>query len=228
MRAVLPAAWLGVRHGWLPLPVLAAVALVLSTLPWQDEGKAVPVLHGVAVLLACAMASCLDDPSHDLAAAAPVPLRTRTAGRVLVAGAFVLPVLVAAFAVARWRFAPLPVAGLAAEAAGYLVAGVTVAAALRAWRGTAVPSYPAVTGVLVVALLTWSLPRGWAMVDPQPWGPPYDAALWRWVGLLLVASASLLAATRDPLDRGRPARMGARIEPNGPRSRTLGGLSPAR
>jgi hypothetical protein len=39
------------------------------------------------------------------------------------------------------------------------------------------------------------------MVDPQPWGPPYSAALWRWLGLALVAGGVLLAAVRDPLDR---------------------------
>ena len=51
-------------------------------------------------------------------------------------------------------------------------------------------------------LLVRVLPQTWAMVDPQPWGPPYEAALWRWVGFALVAAAVLVFAVRDPLDRG--------------------------
>ncbi len=206
MRPLLPAAWLGVRHGRLLLPLSASVLLVLATLPWQDEGRATSVMHGVAVLVACAFATALDDPCGDLTTAAPARRSAWTGARLAAVSAVALPVLVAATLVARWRFAPLPLAGVVAEAAGYLLAGVAVAAALRAWRGTQLPSYPAVVGVLLVAMLTYALPRSWAMVDPQPWGPPYAAALWRWLGLVLLALACVLAAVRDPLDRRSSAR----------------------
>lgn len=213
MRLLLPATWRSVRRSHLAVPLGAAVALVLATLPWQDEGRATPVVHAVAVLVACTFACALDDPHADVTAAAPVRERTWAAARVLTTAAPALPVLVGAVLVARTRFDPLPVGVLAAESAGYLLVALAVAAGLRAWRGTFAPSYPAVAGLLAVVVLSYALPRSWAMVDPQPWGPPYDAALWRWAGLVLVAVAVLMRATRDPAAR-RPGV--ARIGPLGP------------
>ena len=201
MRPLLPSAWLAVRRGSVPLPLVAAGLLVLGTLPWQDDGHAAQVMHGVAVLVACAFATSLDDPSGDLAAASPTRRSTWTAARLVATAAVALPVLACALVVARVRYDPLPTVVVLAESVGYLLAGIAVAAGLRAWRGTHLPSYPAVIGVLLVAMLTYALPRAWAMVDPQPWGPPYAAALWRWLGLVLVTVACLLVALRDPLDR---------------------------
>lgn len=202
MSPLLPAAWLAVRRGQLVVPLAAASLLVVATLPWQE--RATSVMHGVAVLVACAFASALDDPSGDVATAAPVRRATWTWARLAAVGAAALPVLLVATLVARLRFTPLPLAVVLAEAAGYLLAAVAVAAVLRA-RRTFLPSYPAVAGVLVVALVTYAMPRGWTMVDPQPWGPPYEAALWRWLGFALLAAGLLAAAVRDPLARGRSA-----------------------
>jgi hypothetical protein len=201
MSPLLPAAWLAVRRSHLALPLGAAGVLVVGTLPWQDDGHATSVVHGVVVLVALALALSFDDPTGDVATATPVRRRDWTAARLAAAAGATVPVLVTGILVARLRFPPLPMAGLLAEAAGYLLAAVTAAAGLRAWRGAHSPSYLAVVGVLVVALLTYALPRGWAMVDPQPWGPPYAAALWRWLGFVLVGGAVLAVALRDPLDR---------------------------
>jgi hypothetical protein len=198
VSTLLPAAWLAVRRGQLVVPLAAASLLVVATLPWADQAPA--VMHGVAVLVACAFASALDDPTGDVATAAPVRRVTWTWARLAAVGAAALPVLLVATLVARLRFAPLPLAVVLAEAAGYLLAAVAVAAVLRA-RRTFLPSYPAVAGVLVVALVTYAMPRGWTMVGPQPWGPPYEAALWRWLGFGLVLLAVLGLAVRDPLDR---------------------------
>jgi hypothetical protein len=202
---ILPASWRAVRRGHLALPLVVAAALVLVTLPWQDEGRATPVVHAVAVLVACAFACALDDPHIEVTTAAPTRRPTWSAARLVAAGAAAVPVILGALLLARLRFDPLPVAVLVAESVGYLLAGVAVAAGLRAWRASTLPSYPAVAGVLVVVVTTYTLPRGWVMVDPQPWGPPYEAALWRWLGLALVAAAVVVAAVRDPLDRRRSA-----------------------
>ena len=198
MRPLLPAAWRSVVRGHLVLPLAAAGLLVAVTLPWPQH--AVAVMHGVAVLVGCAFATALDDPQGDVTTATPLRRRTWTAARLLATAGAGLPVLAGSLLALRLRSDSLPVAVLVAESLGYLLAAVAVAATLRA-RRTFLPSYPAVAGVLVVAVLTYALPRAWVMVDPQPWGPPYDAALWRWLGLGLVAAGVLAAAVRDPLER---------------------------
>jgi hypothetical protein len=206
---LLPAARLAVRRGHAGVLLVAAVVLVAATVPWQDDGHATSVVHGVALLAALALALCFDDPTGDVATAAPVTRPTWTAARAVASLEVALPVLVLGFVVARVRFEWLPVAGLLGESLGHLVAAVAVVAGLRAWRGTPRPSYSAVVGVLVVGLLVRMLPQTWAMVDPQPWGPPYEAALWRWLGFVLVGLAVLAVAVRDPLDRGHPDRHNA-------------------
>ncbi len=201
MTPLLTAARLAFRRGHAGLLLVAAAVLVAATVPWQDGGLATSVVHLVVVLAALALALSFDDPTGDVTTAAPVPRSTWTAARALATLGWVLPVLATGFLVARLRFPPLPGWGLLAESVGHLVAALAVVAGLRAWRGTHLPAYPAVVGVLLVALLTRALPRAWAMVDPQPWGPPYEAALWRWLGFVLVALAVLALAVRDPLDR---------------------------
>jgi hypothetical protein len=201
MRPLLPSARLAFRAGHAGVLLAASVVLVVATVPWQGGGFATSVVHLVVLLTALAVAVSFDDPTGDVATAAPVPRSTWTAARTVVTLERVLPVLVVGFLVAWLRFRPLPGWGLVAETTGHLVAALAVVAGLRAWRGTHLPSYPAGGGVLLVALVTRALPGGWAMVDPQPWGPPYEAALWRWLGLVLVALAVLAVAVRDPLDR---------------------------
>jgi hypothetical protein len=204
---LLAAARLAVRRSHVTLPLVAATLLVVVTVPWQDGPRATHVVHGVVVLAALALALAFDDPTGDVATAAPVPRDTWTVARLVAALALALPVVVVGFLVARLRFEWLPTAVLVAEAVGFLVVAVAVAAGARAWRGAHGPSYAAVVGVLAVALIANALPRDWAMIDPQPWGPPYEAALWRWLGSVLVAVAVLAVALRDPLDRGgRPDR----------------------
>ena len=152
MNPLLPTAWLAVRRGHLALPLAAAGVLVVGTLPWQDD-HATSVVHGVVVLVALALALSFDDPTGDVATAAPVSRRAWTGARICAAAAAAVPVLLLGILVARLRFTWLPLAGLLAESAGYLVAAVAVAAGLRAWRGSHLPSYAAVVGVLLVLSL---------------------------------------------------------------------------
>jgi len=200
-RAVLGAAWLAVRRAPLLVPAAAALVLTLVTIPWQDE-QGVRVVHGVAVLLACALASATDDPSGEAVAAAPVPRSVRTLSRVLAALAVCVPVAVLALVVASTRAFFFPTGAMVLETICFAVVAVAFGATLRAWRGLLRPAYPTVIGVVLVVLATYALPRGWTMIDPQPWGPPYQAALIRWTGLLLAAAGVLALALRDP-GRGR-------------------------
>ena len=117
-----------------------------------------------------------------------------------------VPVFVMALVLASTRQPHLPVTGASLEALGYGVAALTIGAGLRAWKGLLSPAYPTVVGLLVVALATYSLPHGWTMVDPQPWGPPYAAALIRWTALVLTATGLLALALRDPMTRRRNPR----------------------
>lgn len=203
MTSLLGASWLAVRRPPLLAPVLAAVLLVTGSLPWQGEGRAVDVLHGLGVLAAVAWAACTDDPAGEVAAATPYPRWLRSAARLVVGLALVLPVYLLGFAVARASYRPLPGTALVAEAAAYALAAVAIGLALRAWAGQHRPSYQASIGLLGIALATYALPRGWTMVDPQTWGPPWEAALWRWSALALVATGVAVAALADPAGRGR-------------------------
>lgn len=201
--ALLSASWLAVRRTPLLLPLGAAVALVLTTLPWAD--RATQVVHGVGVLVACALAATTDDPAAEIAAATPPERRTRTAFRILAGALVALPVLLVGLAVAEVRFSATPLIALGPEVAGYGLLALAVGTGLRAWAGQPAPAYSASIAVLVIVLATWMLPRGWTMVDPQPWGPPLEAALLRWLAVALLALAVLAAALRDPAGavRGR-------------------------
>jgi hypothetical protein len=200
--AMLSASWRAVGRAPLLVPLGAAVALLVATLPWAD--RAVLVVHGVGVLVACALAATTDDPAAEIAAATPPDRRTRTAFR-MVAGALVaLPVLLLGLALAEARLAATPLVTLGPEVAGYGVLALAVGTGLRAWAGQPAPAYSASVAVLVIVLATWMLPRGWTMVDPQPWGPPLEAALLRWLAVALLALAVVALALRDPAAlRGR-------------------------
>jgi hypothetical protein len=204
-RSLLAASWFAVRRAPLLVPVLAAVVLVAATVHVQGDGHAVQVLRGVGVLLACGWLSSIDDPVGEVAAASPYPRPVRTLSRVAAGLLPVLPVWLAAAAVAQWRLPGTPVAGLGLEALALGAAGLAIAAGLRAWTGHLTPSYLAVVGLLGLALSTSALPRGWAMLQEQLWGPPWQAAQLRWAALLLVAVGILALAVRDPLAERRRA-----------------------
>lgn len=214
-RSLIAASWFAVRRAGLVVPATAAVVLVAGTAHVQ-EVHAVQVLRGVAVLLACALVSAMDDPAGEVVAASPYPRRVRSLFRATAAGFVVLPVWVLAATVAELRFDPTPVWGLSLEAAGLCLSALAIGAGLRAWTGQLAPSYLGVIGVVVVAFASNALPRSWAMVQQQVYGPPWQAAQFRWVALVLVAAGVLAAALRDPLpDRrlGRGAQRSCGGEP---------------
>lgn len=213
-RPLLRASWFAVRRPPLLVPVAAAVVLVVATVHVQAEGYAVLVLRGVGVLLACGWLSSVDDPIGEVAAASPYPRPVRTWSRVVAGLLPLLPVWAGAAMVAQWRLPGTPVVGIGLEALALGAAGLAIAAGLRAWTGHLAPSHLAVVGLLGLAIGTQALPRGWAMVSTQLWGPPWEAAQLRWAALLLLSVGVLALAVRDPLGgRRRAGTVSARPRP---------------
>ena len=198
-RSLLAASWFAVRRPGLWLPAAAALVLASATVPVLDDGHAIQVLRGAGLLLACAWCAATDDPSGEVAAASPYPRHIRFLARAVAAATVVLPIWGLAAVLAEARAEPTPTWGLGLEAAALCLAGLAIGAGLRAWTGHLSPSYLTVIGVVTLAVLTNALPREWAMVQPQTWGPPWEAAQLRWAGLLLVGAGMLALALRDPV-----------------------------
>jgi hypothetical protein len=205
--SLLAASWRVIRRSGLLIPVAATCALVGATVHLFDDGYAAQVLRGVGVLLACAWVCTMDDPMGEVAAGSAYPRSVRSAARAAVGLAVVAPLWVGTALVGEWRTEELSLLPLALEAAGLGLAGVAGAAGLRAWGDRHQPSYLVVPGVVALAVGINSLPRGWAMVPFQTWGPPWEAAQVRWAALALLCVGLLVAAVRDPMSR-RPAREG--------------------
>ncbi len=203
--SLIAASWTVVRRSGLLIPVAAAVLLVGATSHLFDDGYAAQVLRGVGVLLACGWVSTMDDPMGEVAAGSMYPRSVRSLARAVVGLALIVPVWLGVAVLGEWRAGELPLFPLGLEAAGLGLAGVAAAAGLRAWGDRHQPSYLAVPGLVALAVGINSLPRGWAMVPFQTWGPPWEAAQLRWAALALLCAGLLVAALRDPM-AGRPAQ----------------------
>jgi uncharacterized membrane protein len=155
----------------------------------------------VVLLAACVIALCTDDPAADVAAATPYSRRVRTLLRLALGAAVALPTFLLAAWVAEVRFEPTPLVVLAFEAAGSVLVAAALGSLLRA-RGVHAPAYPTVLIMLVVTFALAQLPPWYVMIDPQPWGAPYEAALIRWGALGLLGATALAWALRDPAVRG--------------------------
>jgi hypothetical protein len=196
-----------VRRSGLLVPVGAAVLLVAATAHLFDDGHAGLVLRGTGILLACAWVTTVDDPMGEVAAGSAYPRSTRTLARAMVGLVLVVPVWGAAILLVELRAPELSVLPPALEAAGLGVAGVAIAAGLRAWTNRHQPSYLAIPCVLALAVTIHSLPRSWTMLPLQTWGPPWQAVQLRWTGVILICVAVLVWAVQDPLARRpRPHR----------------------
>lgn len=203
--SLLAASWMVVRRSGLLIPVAASCLLVAATVHLFDDGYGAQVIRGVGVLLACAWVSTMDDPMGEVAAGSTYPRSVRSLVRAAVGLAVIVPLWTGIALLAEWRADELPLLPLGLEAAGLGLAGVAAAAGLRAWGDRNQPSYLAVPGVVALAVGINSLPREWAMVPFQTWGPPWEAAQLRWAALALLCGVVLLTALRDPMG-GRPAR----------------------
>ncbi len=196
---MLLASWTVVRRAGLLAPVAVVVVLLAGTAHLLDDGYGMQVLRGVGVLLACAWVTTMDDPMGEVAAGSPYPRSVRTVTRAGVGMAIVFSVWVVCAVLVEARAETVPVLrlGLAALALGF--AGLAMAAVVRFWAGHHQPSYVAVASLVVFVVALDALPRGWEMLPPQSWGPPWEAAQIRWSALLLFGVGVLALALRDPL-----------------------------
>lgn len=194
---LLAASWRAVRPARLLLPAGAALLLVAASWPWLDDGYAGLVLHGVTLLLACAVALSCDDPGAEIVAATPLPRARRTLARLGAGLAVAVPVYAVAALVAEHRLPGLSSTAHLVEAVVVCLGAAAVGTGLRA-LGRALPAYPAVLGTLLLMFGLYALPRGFGVIDPQPWGAPWEAALLRWAALALLALTVLVTALRDP------------------------------
>lgn len=193
------ASWTVVRRSGLLVPVVATCLLVAATIHLFDDGYAAQVFRGIGLLMACAWASTMDDPMGEVAAGSRYPRSVRSLTRAAVGLAVIVPLWTGMALLGEWRAGDLPLLPLGLEAVGLGLAGIAAAAGLRAWGDRHQPSYLAVPGVVALAVGIDSLPRGWAMVPLQTWGPPWEAAQLRWAALALLCVGLLVAALRDPI-----------------------------
>lgn len=182
----------------------AAAALGLLAHGWLDDPfGALTVLRGAAVLLACAVAFAVDDPSYDVLAASPTPLRRRVLARVGLAGAVAAGTWCALLLLTAAVGGDLPAAALTLEAAALMSFAAAAALWLQTWRGIAEPGLlvaPAVAGAVLAAHL---LPARWALLAPAPGAPGWAAAHQRWAAVLGLAVLLAAAGTRDRAARRR-------------------------
>lgn len=204
-RLLLAVSWRALKRPPLLLGVAATAVLVGSTTTLHDDGYALPVLRGAAILLASALVVVLDDPAADLLAASPTPLARRWAARLLAGVA--LPVVSWALAL-LWvgaRSDGLPWLALSVEAAALAGLAVAVAAGLHRWRDVREPGAvcaPVVFGAVLAANL---LPDRWTMLPHDPAAAGWAASHVRWAVLLAGAVVVVGAAAMDPARR-RPVR----------------------
>jgi fluoroquinolone transport system permease protein len=185
----------------------AALLGVLVKGSLDDPFGALMVLRGAAVLLACAVAFAVDDPSYDVLAASPRPLRRRVLARVGLAGAVAGGTWCGLLLLAEAVGGDVPAAALILEAAALTSLAVAAAIALQTWRGIAEPGLlvaPAVAGAVLAANL---LPARWSLLAPAAGTPGWTAAHQRWAAVLSLAVLVAAAGTRD--------RASGRAEPSG-------------
>jgi hypothetical protein len=181
-------------------PVVVAVLLLVLTLPVLDDGYALHALRGVGVVLGLAVVVAVDDPAGAVLAASPFSAARRTAARVAVVLTVAVPVWWGAAGLVAWR-ADVPVAGVALETVGWWTLGLALAAGVWRGSGSLSPSYVAGPVLLGLALAAGVLPRAWALLAEQTWGPPWEAAQIRWLAVLLAGAGLVAWALRDPLDQ---------------------------
>jgi len=199
----LRATWRALKRGPLLLSGTAAAVLVGATTAALDDGYAVQVLRGAAILLAGGLAVALDDPAADLLAASPTTLARRWAARLglaigVTAGCWGL--LLAWVGVVVHG---VPWLALSVEAAALGGLALAISAALRRWRDVREPgalAAPVLFGAVLAANL---LPQRWALFAGDPAGAGWTAAHGRWTAVMVTAVAVVAVAGRDPARRRR-------------------------
>jgi hypothetical protein len=197
--------WRRLRGPAFLVPAALAVVLTGATAGVLDEGYGMRVLRGAGVLLACAWAMTTEDPAGEVATATPYGRRRRTLVRIGVGAAVLVPVALLVAALVQWREPDVPVLAVGVESLVLGLLGLALGTGLRAWRDLHHPAHAAALGVVACAFISGAAPRWYALHQEQTFGPPWEAAQIRWLGLLLIGAGFLALALRDPL-AGRPPR----------------------
>ncbi len=182
---------------------VAVVVLVVARRGGTDD--VVGDLRWLALLLALGSGYVLDDGAAVMLQASPYSFARRLWLRITAAAAVGTPLwaamlaylLPSAPAADRWRLG----LGLTVE----LAAGLVVIWAVAAWARRHAFDHPGVitTPVVLAALVpAVSMSRARLLVG---FGPQWTPAHWRWAGILIVVTAALVAAMRDPAARRRGA-----------------------
>lgn len=211
---MLSVSWRALKRGPLLLAIVAAGALVTATTPVLDDGYAIQVLRGAAILLAGGLAMVLDDQSADVLAASPTTLMRRWAARLGLAVGVCAVAWTGALAWAGVVAGGLPWLALSVEAAALAAFAVALAAALRRWRDIREPGAlvaPAVFGAVIGANL---LPQRWSLLAGDPSGLGWMAAHVRWAAVLLATLVVLVVAAQDPARRRPSQGAGALGDPS--------------
>jgi hypothetical protein len=74
------------------------------------------------------------------------------------------------------------------EATGIAVVGVTCAVLVQRWGHLDEPAIVAIPAVLALLLSMQVIPREWALLGDQTWGPPWIATRIRWASLIAIAT----------------------------------------
>lgn len=203
-------------------PALAAALIVTALSIWRravfdDLGSALLALRTTAVLLALGAAFVLDDDAAVSIAAAPTPLWWRRMLRYAVAAIFVVPVWTGVVAYATFQQPGLPWLRLSLELTVLVALGLTCGSvAARGWDMTD-PGMAAALCVLGGAFVAAHLPP-WVGLFLQPDSAHWQASTLRWLALLIVCLAVLVATTRDPAHRRTSARRVMTIARHGART----------
>lgn len=137
---VLHTTWRALERGPLLLSGTAAAVLVGATTLVLDDGYAVQVLRGAAILLAGGLAVALDDPAADLLAASPTTLARRWAARLGLAIGVTAGCWGLLLAWVGGVVHGVPWLALSVEAAALGGLALAISAALRRWRDVREPA----------------------------------------------------------------------------------------
>jgi fluoroquinolone transport system permease protein len=190
-------------------PALVAVLVVAALVTWRNGGldavgSALPIVRGVAVLLAVGAVFVLDDAAAVSVASVPAPLWWRRMLRYGVAAVFVLPAWVVVLVYAHSRQPDLPGLRLTLELAVLMTFGLAFAGAAARWFDATDPGMTAAIGVLGFTFIAANLPMRFALfasLGSRAWGP----STLRWAGMFLAVLAVLVASSRDPARARRRA-----------------------
>ena len=199
--SLMTASWQVVAQPPVLVPLGVALLLTLATVPYLDAGYAEQVRIGVATLLACALAATAEDPATEVTAATPRARWARCGARLGLGFALAAPVVIVTWLLIDQADAAAATPGLAVQTLALLAIGPAVGFGVWAWSDAARPTYAAMVGVLCSSLALWLLPATWSVIQVQPWGPPWEAAMIRWSALILLTGAVVATAWRDPLTR---------------------------